>query len=73
MAQDSPIHHLSEKCRLGDEFLYQMGDVLLTLRCESLLITRASPKSDDYDLSFLGVSRPSPADQAGGQQGATQR
>jgi hypothetical protein len=54
MAQNSLIHDLGKKGRLGNKVLHQVRNILLPFRRKRLLIPRTTPKRDDDNLPFLG-------------------
>ena len=63
--------YLGEKARLGYQFVEQVGDILLSLRREGLLVSCTSAEGDDNCLPLLCGSR-SAHQWAGAEQGRPQ-
>src|ERR1700722_1710254 len=72
VAEDAPIPHVREECRLRNQFAHQVRNVRPTLRRESLLVTRATAESDYHYFSFAG-SYNGTSHRSGAEQCAAQR
>jgi len=53
VAQDAAIGDLGEEAGLRNKLVEKVGDVLLALGSEGLLIARAAAKGDDDDFTLL--------------------
>ena len=67
MSQDAAVHYLREECRLGNQLVQQVWDVLLPVGHERFVVARPSAKSDDHH--FLSAWRDHSAERGWAEDG----